>query len=913
MATAVDFEALARQLGGTTRTQAEVDQERERAAAAAVTAAREAARIPPEVQAQRDQGAISILRQEEAKAERRAAAGDPRAQADLEAVRREVSRVQGVTAPAPSGMQPSLATSRGVRADMPAAAPVAARQAPPQDIGALAQQLGGQTAPTAPQQPGFLASVLDPITGALRATQETRTLPEWTSMPELNQMSVASFKSALGTMMSSPRETVQILRTNFPNMGVRQDSAGNFILRSSVDGKEYAIPPGFSMGDIPRALGSLFAFTPAGAARTIPGAIAGAAGTQAGIEATQAATGGEFSPGEVAVAGALGPVGQIVQRGSAALRGGAPRAPTPMAAVPEERIEPSFEIELPAQPPAQPTPRATAPATPEITVEGGAVPTGAIPAPFEATIAPGSVSDVLTLARKAAGSGRGAASARAKLADVAQVNPEARDAAQRLGIDVPFDVLSDNPQVRSAVGLTRSLVGSAAESDWQRTVRNATRRSDDVMQQYDAIFIAGRPSTDAASQRVLDSLKATRDKLDADAGAIYKKIDGTPEVAGLVPKSTAVEMNNLRNTIAEIVGEVGEGGMTAQERKLSQMIEAGPVTYGRLIREKNLIGKAMQGQQSPYGDLDSATLKRLYGALAQDQLDNVGRIAGEDVRQQLRAANLMTAQRKGLEKRMVAGFGTELTGSIATKIQTALRSGAKGDATAFSELLKTVPKDLQRETLATALASVTASRRGTPAGGVAAEEAVFGFNDFVKTYRDLRANPTVYSKMAQVMGPEWDRSMRDLYEISKRVTDAQGRVLTTGKANQILGEASVQGLIGKVMNTSVAQRVAIEVAAKVPGGGLIAPDIINFMQSGNKQAVQKASDLFASPDFQKLATEAATTGGQVSRDALRRTAASGAFSRFATAAMLPRDIDSRVMWLQTALQSGRQFSQEPQQ
>ena len=744
MATAIDFDALARQLGGTTRTQAETDQERERAAA--VQAARGETRVTPEVQAQRDQAALQILRQEEAAIASRAASGDPRAQADLDAVRREISRNQGGGAPAPAaggGIQPTLATSRGVRADMPAggalAAPAAPPATPPQDFGALAQQLGGQAAPATPQQPGFLASVLDPFTGTLRATQETRTLPEWTSMPELNQMSVASFKSALGTMMSSPRETVQILQANFPNMGVRQDASGNFILRSSVDGREYAIPPGFSMGDIPRALGSLLAFTPAGAARTIPGAIAGAAGTQAGIEATQAATGGGFSPGEVAVAGALGPAGQIVQRGVTALRGGAPRAPAPTAPTAPtmaERVEPPMFEGAPA---AQP-PRAAAPAGPEITLEGGAPPPAAAtaaaptvapspaapvpsaapaaaPAPFEATITPEAVSDVLTLARVAAGSGRGAASARAKLADLAQVNQEARDAAQRLGIDVPFDVLSDNPQVRSAVGLTRSLVGSAAESDWQRTVREATRRSDDVMQQYDAIFIAGRPSTDAASQRVLDSLKTTRDKLDADAGAIYKKIDGTPEAAGLVPKTTNVEMTNLRDALARIVGEVGEGGMTAQERRLLQMIEAGPVTYGRLIREKNLIGKAMQGQQSPYGDLDSATLKRLYGALAQDQLDNVGRIAGEDVRQQLRAANLMTAQRKGLEKRMVAGFGTELTGSIATKMQTALRSGARGDATAFNELLKTVPKDLQRETLATALASVTASRRGTPAGG----------------------------------------------------------------------------------------------------------------------------------------------------------------------------------------------------
>jgi triphosphoribosyl-dephospho-CoA synthetase len=72
--------------------------------------------------------------------------------------------------------------------------------------------------------------------------------------------------------------------------------------------------------------------------------------------------------------------------------------------------------------------------------------------------------------------------------------------------------------------------------------------------------------------------------------------------------------------------------------------------------------------------------------------------------------------------------------------------------------------------------------------------------------------------MVQVMGPQWDRSMRDLYEISKRITDAQARVLTTGKANQILGEASVQGLIGKVMNTGVAQRAATTVASIIKQG-----------------------------------------------------------------------------------------------
>jgi len=114
--------------------------------------------------------------------------------------------------------------------------------------------------------------------------------------------------------MSNPKETVQILQANFPGVQVRQDAKGNYLLRSSVDQKEYAIPPGFTMGDIPRAVGGIAAFTPAGRAATIPGAILAGGATQAAIEATQAATGGEFSPAEVAMAAATAPAGQILQR-----------------------------------------------------------------------------------------------------------------------------------------------------------------------------------------------------------------------------------------------------------------------------------------------------------------------------------------------------------------------------------------------------------------------------------------------------------------------------------------------------------------------------------------------------------------------------------------------------------------------
>lgn len=780
----------------------------------------------------------------------------------------------------------------------PAPAAPAPAAAPTVDYAAMATQFGGQAEP---QKMGFFESVGEMVTGARRATPETQALPEWTGMPELNQLSVASLKSALGTLVSNPQETVQILKANFPGIEARQDAKGNFILKSSVDQKEYAIPPGFSVGDIPRALGGLLAFTPAGRATTLPGAVAAGAGTQAVIEATQAGTGGRFDTGEVVTAGAAGGAGQVVQRAAQAAAPvvkravqratGRPVTPAPAApaAAPAARIEPTLE---PTPAPAAPT----APAAPAGAPMGTAMAPEAAPVAQVATEAFEEVGD---LVRKASGSGPGSAAAKAKLADVAQVNPEARSAAERLGMDLPFDVFSDNPQVRAAVGLTRSVAGGEAEAAWVNTVRTAIGKADDVVQQFDAAFIEGRPAPGATSQRILDSLNTTRTQLFNDADVIYKRVDAT------IPKTSTVQFPRLTQTLDDVLAEVGEKGLSAQEKKLYELATDPEVTYGRLLREKNLIGQAMAGKESPYGNMAAGDLKRLYGALAEDQLTNVGQIGGDALRQELRAANLLTAKRKALENRIVGAFGKESDGSVATLMQSAIKSAAKGDAAQFNKLIKVVPPELRKETIATALASVASSGR-------AAQEGAFGFAEFAKTYRGLRANPPVYKQVIEVLGKDADPVLRDLFEISRRITDARAQVLTTGKANQALVEAmKAEGLIGKVMQSTTAQRVVTGAASAIPGGGFVAPDIVQFMSKGNADAVKAAGKLFASDDFQKLAIEAATKT-EPSQAVLRRTAASKAFADFANAAKLPQSLDARVQWLQSAVQTGRQFDQENQ-
>ena len=833
---------------------------------------------------------------------------------DYEALARQFGGQVAGPAPTPAPAAAPAARPAPVVAPVPApaapaAAPVAApaAAAPATDFAALAAQFGGQAEPP---KMGFLESVGEMVTGTRRATQATQTLPEWTAVPELNQMSVASFKTALGTLLSNPSETVQILQANFPGVQVRQDEKGNFILRSSVNQQEYAIPPGISVGDIPRILGGFLAFTPAGRATTIPGAVAAGAGTQAVIEATQAGTGGRFDTGEVATAGVAGGAGQVVQRTviPAVARGvqrvtgsgpaqapAAPAAAAPAArpTAPAARVEPTLQTTT-----APAVPAATAAqAVPEQPIVQAAA--QAVPEQPVAQAATEAFEEVGDLVRKASGSGPGSAASKAKLADIAQVNPDARAAAERLGMDLPFDVFSDNPQVRAAVGLTRSVAGGEAEAAWVNTVRNAITKADDVVQQFDAAFIEGRPAPGATSQRILDSLKGTQAQLAKDASAIYQRVDET------IPKTSTVQFPRLTQTLDEVLAEVGEKGLTAQEKKLYELATDPNATYGRLLREKNLIGQAVAGKESPYGNMDAASLKRLYAALAEDQLANVGTIGGDALRQELRAANLLTAKKKALENRIVGAFGKEIDGSVATLMQSAIKSAAKGDAAQFNKLMKVVPPELRKETIATALASVSSSAR-------AVQEGAFGFAEFAKTYRGLRANPPVYKQVIEILGKDADSVLRDLFEISRRITDARAQVLTTGKANQALVEAlKAEGLVGKVMQSTMAQRAVTGAAGLVPGGGLVAPDIVQFMSKGNADAVKAAGKLFASDDFQKLAIEAATKA-EPSTASLRRTAMSKAFGDFAKAAKLPQSLDARVQWLQSAVQTGRQFEQENQ-
>jgi hypothetical protein len=211
------------------------------------------------------------------------------------------------------------------------------------------------------------------------------------------------------------------------------------------------------------------------------------------------------------------------------------------------------------------------------------------------------------LIRLASSGGRGSQKAAEALAAAAKVNPDAAAAARRLGIDVPADILSDDTQLRSAAGLSRSIAGSDAEADFRNLVVAASRRAEEVMAEMDAT-----PDISTVAARIKTTVLQTRASLETAARGLYKKVDG------LVPESSLVDPRNsvmLLNKMLEELG--GVGGLSGKEKQLFDKLTDPdtPLTYAALKKFRTSIGKAVNKGEGEFADLDTGTAKEIYAAL----------------------------------------------------------------------------------------------------------------------------------------------------------------------------------------------------------------------------------------------------------------------------------------------------------
>lgn len=752
---------------------------------------------------------------------------------------------------------------------------------------------------------GVFGQVKEAITGNERQTQTTNSLPDWATMPELNDLSIAGAKTGLGTLLSNPAETAQIIKANYPNAQIRQDEKGNYVIRSSMDGKEYAIKPGFQVSDIPRALGALAAFTPAGRAETILGGAVKAGATQAAIEGTQAATGGNFDTKDVALAAATAGIVPPVMVGVKTVAQTVARpvqqaVKTVMGKVaPEVPGGAATAVPQAAEGVAAPV-AAARPVAPEMPPVAPTVAKAA--APVEQMGA----SELAQTAKTAAGGGLGSKKAIQVLAEQAAPDAKTVEAARRLGIEdyLQPDHVTTNQAYRELAQAVKSIPGSEARSAELQGLSQVAKRADDLITE-----IGGSHDLAQVSSGVKQSLQATAAELEAQANKLYKQLrEGIPAQAE-APAPTVLKFIEQR---AEDLG--GRQNLSSVERMIQSKLspkqltnEAGEVigskkpTYALLDDVRRDLTAARIKAQGPFKDADSGLIKKLEAELKTDQRAVVDRFGMSNT---FDTAQKAVAVRKGLENDLVSLFGKNLDGSIVGNLNNGVRVLVTGDTSRFIKLIQTIPENMRQETVASGLAA---------AFGKTAKQGNLNFNSYAKWYEGLLKNKQAYTAVMSNLPTVARRQLSDLYRVSKSVSMATKERITTGRIQAVTEELKGgEGLLSRVYGA--AKRNALGATIGTGAGSVMGPGVgaavASALSRGAKPNALKAADaLISSLEFQQAVKQAAT--GE-SKQAATRLAYSKPFTKFVRAIGNPKEMSNRERWILQALEANNQTKSNEQ-
>ncbi len=422
------------------------------------------------------------------------------------------------------------------------------------------------------------------------------------------------------------------------------------------------------------------------------------------------------------------------------------------------------------------------------------------------------------------------------------------DTAAKLGIDMPADVFATNPMIRSVAGLTRGLKGSDTEAKWLTSIANAANTAESAMRKI------ADTDMSAVSQTVFNTLDDAQRHVAKEAGKLYD------EVAKVVPPATQIASPRAVTILERRAADLGGiEKLAPDERALLKSLSEGP-TYEWVKTKKGSLGNTAFGAVDPYPNFGTALKRKLTVAMGEDMVDSVAEIGGEAAGQAVRLANRLWEKNKGIQERIIAGFGKDKEGSIAIKLSTAVKNAAnRGDTTVLNKMLKIIPDDMSREAVWTAITDATRAKGGSVAGS-------FGFSEFAKLHRGLKQNSAAYKQITGVLGEEATQLIDDLANVSTAIAAARAEVPMTGKANQVLAMLP-EGLATKVKASPTARRAAKGAGAAVgavvggPVGAAVGAEImdtaVSAMKSADSSAFAAISNLLHDPQFMALAVKEA--------------------------------------------------------
>lgn len=749
-------------------------------------------------------------------------------------------------------------------------------------------------------------AVMESVSGAKRATSETDRLPDWLGMPELSELTGAGLKTGVGTMFAGPKEAVQVIQANYPGTKVTQDSKGNYLLTSSLDGKEYAIKPGFQWGDVPRALGAIAAFTPAGRATTVLGGAGGAAATEAVIQGTQAATGGDFDTGDVALAavagGAVPAAARVIEAAKPAVvqavdavksrlpaaRAAAGEVPPVPPGAPGAPAAPNVSAAA-AVPDGQPPASVVPPSAPGVPPVAPSAPAAGAPAGAAAAAPRMTAEELAAQTRKAAEGGLGSGKATAKVAAETAPDPATVKAMDELGFRYQPDHVTTNQAYRELAQAVKSVPGSQTRAAELEILQHNAQKADEII-----TALGGSRDLSTLSSDVKTKLGKIHTDLKAQAKELFDEVRAKIDPVTPTPATNTVDfiLENARKLGGVENLSAGEKDLLQKFgvnlKKPTEGVSKTP-TYALVDSERKAANAAKYNNNSPFATMDSRLRDELITAMRADQ-EVVAKAAGlGDV---WNAANKATGLYKAVQDDLVTLFGKTLENSIVGNLNTAVTKLAAGDVSNFVKLIKAIPESMRKETVASGLSS---------AFGVNARNGTINFNSYTKWFEGLEKNKVARDALFANLPPDAVRQLTNLYKASKGISAATRERITTGRIQAVEAELlKGDSLMGRIFDIAKKSGAAEAVTSSLglPGAG-VAAGIASALTKGKTSAMKAADALINSPEFIAAARNA-------SKQNVAKLAKSKPFSAFIRAAGNPREMRDREKWVTLALQASKE-------
>lgn len=658
------------------------------------------------------------------------------------------------------------------------------------------------------EAPGILGLIAEKFQGKGKLTREIAEMPYYMDAPQFNTGGIKVASHAF----SDTDEDMQKIKSDTPEAVFTQDAKKNWIVQYEPDGKKYAMaPPGMDRAQALDLAAEMLAFGKVlgpGAGRSMLSAM----GIQTGVETLDTATGGTFDSEKILTTGVAEGVGLGLIRGAKGV-GRAIKGDT--AAIEAAKVAKS-EFGSLAQ------------------TAGGAV----------------------SWTPKRWG-------AKDDLAQQMSTDKELLGALEELGIsrEMPTIFMSKSENTRKLVDSLAQLPKSPIGEEKAKAIVVASDNVRNIIESF-----GGSTKKTDFNQAFRGKLGNAIEEVESQNKDIWKAVDSA------IVKSDEVAVDNLERHMKSTYKDVNRKGViSADVRKYYDMLKpkdkivkeggtfdviTGKTAKDQVVTENptwqtlSMARQKLTDARMGKGDLQNLSRREindLESALLDDQRAYIETLGGEELVNAFDGARKHYAQNvvplRDLEKSIYAKEAS----SIFDKIGPSFGKLSKGDATQFTALIESIPKELRQEVAASSLTYSMAKN---------AHKGELNLKDYIDWFGKMKKHPDAYRALTKYLPEGSERILRNQYLISERLATKSKGLLSRSDLDGDLDNAYRKLATVMTIGGAYAAGGAVGGATGATGFGAVAMSSAMIRAfKGDKSLVNSVDKMMASKEFGDLILE----------------------------------------------------------